>query len=301
MAERSRRASRRDASPKLTGFGALKQFDEDMRIVSESSSAVARRRVFTMGGVYRRLIVIGALTILDMLAQSWWVMSSRNVGWDPWWLGVFGVDSGGFDAVSLVAGVLGVAPAIGVALMLPVFLLSRVKWLFYVMMVAFVGGIARLLGTGLGRTMLYVRGVRDGVYSNYSSGVATTLDVSDTVAGSWPAVVAGVVFTVAALAFALVRRPGNASASKPVVGGGAAVTVGLVGIVLVERGWAPVSGLLLAAAVGLAWLWLPGEVRQARQCAVQGVDASWMWHAASLIWLETLLVFAAIMVALAGF
>ena len=50
-----------------------------------------------------------------------------------------------------------------------------------------------MLGTGLGRTTLYMRGVRDGVVDVFAgSGVPGLLEVSDTAAGVWPAVVAGV-------------------------------------------------------------------------------------------------------------
>ncbi|GDZ12256.1 hypothetical protein MCC02030_05690 [Bifidobacteriaceae bacterium MCC02030] len=50
-----------------------------------------------------------------------------------------------------------------------------------------------MLGTGLGRTTLYMRGVRDGVVDVFAgSGVPGPLEVSDTAAGAWPAVVAGV-------------------------------------------------------------------------------------------------------------
>lgn len=47
-----------------------------------------------------------------------------------------------------------------------------------------------MLGTGLGRTTLYMRGVRDGVVDVFAgSGVPGPLEVSDTAAGAWPAVV----------------------------------------------------------------------------------------------------------------
>lgn len=50
-----------------------------------------------------------------------------------------------------------------------------------------------MLGTGLGRTTLYMRGVRDGVVDVFAgSGVPGPLEVSDTAAGAWPSVVAGV-------------------------------------------------------------------------------------------------------------
>lgn len=46
-----------------------------------------------------------------------------------------------------------------------------------------------MLGTGLGRTTLYMRGVRDGVVDVFAgSSVPGPLEVSDTAAGVWPAV-----------------------------------------------------------------------------------------------------------------
>ena len=50
-----------------------------------------------------------------------------------------------------------------------------------------------MLGTGLGRTPLYMRGVRDGVVDVFAgSGVPGPEEGSDTAAGVWPAVVPGV-------------------------------------------------------------------------------------------------------------
>lgn len=49
------------------------------------------------------------------------------------------------------------------ALLLPAFIWPRVSPLFHVMMLCFREGCSRILGTGLGRTTLYMRGVRDGV------------------------------------------------------------------------------------------------------------------------------------------
>lgn len=50
-----------------------------------------------------------------------------------------------------------------------------------------------MLGTGLGRMTLYMRGVRDGVVDVFAgSSVPGPLEVSDTAAGVWLAVAAGV-------------------------------------------------------------------------------------------------------------
>lgn len=76
------------------------------------------------------------------------------------------------------------------ALLLPAFIWPRVSPLFHVMMLCFREGCSRILGTGLGRTTLYMRGVRDGVVDVFAgSGVPGPLEGSDTAAGVWPAVV----------------------------------------------------------------------------------------------------------------
>ncbi|RGL29561.1 hypothetical protein DXC70_01670 [Bifidobacterium bifidum] len=62
------------------------------------------------------------------------------------------------------------------ALLLPAFIWPRVSPLFHVMMLCFWEGCSRMLGTGLGRTTLYMRGVPG------------PLEVSDTAAGVWLAV-----------------------------------------------------------------------------------------------------------------
>ena len=79
------------------------------------------------------------------------------------------------------------------ALLLPAFIWPRVSPLFHVMMLSFREGCSRMLGTGLGRTTLYMRGVRDGVVDVFAgSSVPGPLEVSDTAAGVWLAVAAGV-------------------------------------------------------------------------------------------------------------
>ena len=72
------------------------------------------------------------------------------------------------------------------ALLLPAFIWPRVSPLFHVMMLCFREGCSRMLGTGFGRTTLYMRGVRDGVVDVFAgSGVPGPLEVSDTAAGVW--------------------------------------------------------------------------------------------------------------------
>ena len=75
------------------------------------------------------------------------------------------------------------------ALLLPAFIWPRVSPLSHVMMLCFRERCSRMLGTGLGRTTLYMRGVRDGVVDVFAgSGVPGPLEVSDTAAGVWLAV-----------------------------------------------------------------------------------------------------------------
>jgi len=71
-------------------------------------------------------------------------------------------------------------------------------------------------------------------------------------------------------------------------------------IVLVECGWVPISFVLLLVALFMAWAVLPSEVAIARQRASKRVEPFWMWYSAELIWVETLFIFLAIMVAISG-
>ena len=176
---------------------------------------------------------------------------------------------------------------------------NRIRWVFLTSMVLLISGISRMLGTGLGRTILYVQ-VRDGLLSADAVRSGTNyvgLSSSAVVADSWPVVAAAAVFAVAALAFALLSRSRNDNdnevrpSSRVLIGGKIAIVVGLLGIAMVECGFMPITLILLLVAVFVAFLWLPGEVRAARTCERRKVGAEWQWHAASLIWLETLAIF----------
>lgn len=95
-----------------------------------------------------------------------------------------------------------------------------------------------MLGTGLGRTTLYMRGVRDDVVDVFAgSGVPGPLEVSDTAAGVWPSVVAGVsaisgIWAGLGWSIALVHKTTSllaCSAHPPecaIMGGGNAAIVG---------------------------------------------------------------------------
>ena len=127
-----------------------------------------------------------------------------------------------------------------------------------------------MLGTGLGRTILYVQ-VRDGLLSADAVRSGTNyvgLSSSAVVADSWPVVAAAIVFAAVALALALLsrNRHGGGTASRLRIGGNAAIVVGLLGITLVECGLMPTTLVLVAMAAFVAFLWLPGEVRVARAC-----------------------------------
>ena len=100
-----------------------------------------------------------------------------------------------------------------------------------------------MLGTGLGRTILYVQ-VRDGLLSADAVRSGTNyvgLSSSAVVADSWPVVAAAIVFAAVALALALLsrNRHGGGTASRLRIGGNAAIVVGLLGITLVECGLMP--------------------------------------------------------------
>lgn len=168
-------------------LGVLRYVDDDMRVVPDGAGPV-----YAMGGVYWRIGVLAALSVADMLAQAWWVNMSLSIGFDPWWLGVLGIDGSSFDFLGFMAGVCAVLPVVGILLVLPAFIWPRERTLFHIMMLCFWEGTSRMLGAGLGRTILYMRGVRDGVIDHFAgSGVPGPLKESDTVVGMWPAVVGG--------------------------------------------------------------------------------------------------------------
>lgn len=292
MAKRAKRQPR----VKLEGLGVLRYVDDDMRVVPDGVGPV-----YAMGGVYWRIGVLAALSVTDMLAQAWWVNMSLSIGFGPWWLGVLGIDGSSFDFLGFMAGVCAVLPVVGILLVLPAFIWPRERTLFHIMMLCFWEGTSRMLGAGLGRTILYMRGVRDGVIDHFAgSGVPGPLKESDTVVGMWPAVVGGIVFAVIAFVFAVIPRRQRQGAAKPMIGIGIAASIGLFGIVLVECGWVPISFVLLLVALFMAWAVLPSEVAIARQCASKRVEPFWMWYSAELIWVETLFIFLAIMVAISG-
>lgn len=294
MPKRNRRP--RADSP---AFGGLNLFKEDMR--PRKGEHIAK--LFTMRGVCWRLAAAGLLSAADLLAQAAWVVRSRNIGWDPWWLGVLGVDSERFDALGLFASIVGLSAAVGLAFLFVGLFLSHIRWIFLTGLAMVIAGISRMLGTGLGRTILYAQimsgqTANDGFIDGYTG--ISQLSASDTIYGTWPAAVMGVVFAVVALVLALRPRTEGAKSSKLTLTLGAATAVGLVAIVLIESGIAPTQLILVGIALLIGFVVLPNEADCARALAQRAIDAKWQWHAAGLIWLETLLAFTAVMVAITG-
>lgn len=279
-------------------FGGLNLFREDMR--PRKGEHIAKP--FTMRGICRRLAVTGLLSVADLLAQAAWVVRSRNVGWDPWWLGVLGVESGRFDALGLLASIVALSAAVGLAFLFAGLFLSHIRWIFLTGLAMVVAGISRMLGTGLGRTILYAqivsgRTTNDGFTDWYTD--ISRLSESDTIYGAWPAAVMGVVFAVMALVLALRPKAEDAKPSTSAFALEVATAVGLAGFVLTESEIAPTQLILVGIALLIGFAVLPSEVGCARALAQRGIDAKWQWHAAGLIWLEALLAFTVVMVAIA--
>ncbi|MDO4279917.1 MAG: hypothetical protein Q4C69_13905 [Lachnoclostridium edouardi] len=291
--------------PDSTGIGVLSMFWKDMKPRKSQKKAAEDKPVkpFTMRGVYRRLALAAILSMADLMIQALWVVHSHNIGWDPWWLGVLGIDSSRFDALGLLASIVGLSAILGLVFMLAGLFFSHVRWVFLSGMAMTIAGISRMLGTGLGRTLLYADIVSgklsaDDLFFNYYQSGVTTLEPSDTVYGAWPAVAVALVFAFIALIFAL--RPQTGHSSKLRLGLGAVITVGLLGTVLVEAGFMPTRFVLVLIALIVGFITLPGEISLAQSYAEKGADGRWQWHAAGLIWLEALLTFTIAIVAVMG-
>ncbi|WP_346682031.1 hypothetical protein [Bifidobacterium pullorum] len=285
----------RGRSVRLHGMGFLPVLSLSMRSLPDGDTG----KTFSFTSVLWRVMLVGMLSVVNLAAQTWWTVSSRSVSYDPWWAGLLGWSSYDFNAGGIIAGVFAVSVAPGLLLFFAGLLFSWIRWIFLASMILMIGGVSRMLGTGLGKTILYVQ-VRDGSISADSVRSGTNyvdLSSSAVVADSWPVVAAAAVFAVAALAFALLSRSRNDNdnevrpSSRVLIGGKIAIVVGLLGIAMVECGFMPITLILLLVAVFVAFLWLPGEVRAARTCERRKVGAEWQWHAASLIWLETLAIF----------
>lgn len=276
---------RRPARPH--GMGFLSMFGDAM--TSDDGGGA-----FSLRSVSWRLLLVGMLSLADMAAQAWWTVSSRTVSYDPWWLGLLGWSSYDFDLHGVIVSVFGLSFVPGLLMFLVGLFLDRVRWVFLTSLMLLVGGISRMLGVGLGGTILAER-VRDGLIPADSVRSGTNhvdLSSSAVAADSWPVIAAAAVFAVAALVLSLFSRNGERrTVSRLRIGGNTAIVVGLLGITLAERGLMPTTLVLVAIAVFVAFIWLPGEIRTARACEADRVGAVWEWHAAGLIWLETLVVF----------
>ena len=279
------------APARLHGMGFLPLLSLSMRSVPDGDTG----RAFSFTSVLWRVMLVGVLFIMNMAAQTWWTVSSRTVSYDPWWAGLLGWSSYDFTVTGIIAGIFAVAFAPGFLLFFAGLLFSWVRWVFLTSMALLISWISSMLGVGLGKTILYVQ-VRGGLIPADAVRSGTNyvnLSSSAVVADSWPVIVAAAVFAAVALVFALISSSlrGGGMSPRLRIGGNAAIVVGLSGITLVECGLMPTTLALIVIAVFVAFLWLPGEVRAARECEARRVDAMWEWHAASLIWLETLVVF----------
>ena len=261
----------------LVGFLRMKSLPKD-----------SEERAFSFRSVEWIVLLIGVLSLVDLALQAWWVASSRDVTYDPWWAGLLGWSSYDDDVRGVITSLAGISAVPGLALF---FVGLFLEGAFLPGMALLISGTARLLGVGLGGAILYAQ-IRDGLIPADSvNGWMDPYSYSARVADRWPVIAAAVVLAAAALALALLSRKEGEAVELIHIGGSAATFIGLMGITLTEQGLMPtrlVAGVLIAF---LALLWLPGEVRAARECEDRRVGAQWQWHAASLIWEETLVVF----------
>ena len=281
-----------DGKPaRLHGMGFLPLLSLSMRSLPNGDTG----KTFSFTSVLWRVMLIAVLFIGNLAAQTWWTVSSRTVSYDPWWAGLLGWSSYDFNVTGIIAGIFAVAFAPGFLLFFAGLFFSWVRWVFLTSMALLISWISRMLGVGLGKMILGVQ-VRDGLIpadavrsgTNYVN-LSSSADMAD----SWPVIAAAAVFAVVALALALLSGDHHGGEMSPRfrIGGNAAIVVGLLGITLVECGFMPNTLVLIVIAVFVAFLWLPSEVRAARECEARRVGALWEWHAASLIWLEALVVF----------
>lgn len=281
----------RGRSDRFHGMGFLPMFGPVMRPLPDD----AGERAFSFGAALLRLLLVGVLSFADLAVQAWWTVSTRTVSYDPWWAGLLGWSSYDFTVTGVIAGLLALSVAPGFLMFFIGLFFNRIRWVFLTSLVLLIGGISRMLGVGLGGMILAVQ-VRDGLIRADAVRSGTNyVDLSSfaVAADSWPVIAAAVVFAAVALALALPSRDrhGEGMSSRFRMGGNTAIVVGLLGITLVECGLMPTTLVLVAIAAFVAFLWLPGEVRVARACEADRVGAVWEWHAAGLIWLETLVVF----------
>ena len=285
---------------RLHGMGFLPLFSSGMSSLPGDGGG----RAYSFRSVLWRILPIGVLSAADLAAQAWWTVSSRTVSYDPWWAGLLGWSSYDFTFTGVIAGLFALTLIPGFLLFFVGMLFNWKPWVFLTSMVLLLSGIARMLGLGLGKMILGVQ-VRDGAIPADSVRSGTNyvnLSSSADMADSWPVIAAAAVFAVAAFVFALLsgsRRLGR-MASRLRIGGNAATFIGLAGIMLTEGGLMPTLPALLAIVAFVAFLWLPGEIRAARACETHRIGAVWEWHAAGLIWLETLMVFLVIIFAALG-
>ena len=207
---------------------------------------------------------------------------------------MLGMSSYNFDAGGIIAGIFGLALAPGVALSLFGLIFFWIRPIFLVGMFLVFIGLSNLLGLGLGEVVLYHQ-VSNGLIAAESIHSGTNIvnlsyEPASIAAESWPVIIVAIIFAIFALALALTRRPNNPP-PRALNNTKAAVSIGLFGIILVERGSINITLACIVVTLLLAFLWLPGEIQTARECEAKHISATWQWHAAFLISLETLLVF----------
>ncbi|NMM94319.1 hypothetical protein [Bifidobacterium oedipodis] len=285
-----------------SGFGLLSFFWQDMKPRGggkRKSKTESQFQLFTERRVWLYLAAVATISIVNLFAQAAWVVASHNIGWDPWWLGMLGIDSSRFDVLGLLASLIGLSAAWGLGIALLGCFISHVKWVFLAGMVMMIAGASRMLGTGLGRLILLAQIDKgmipvDSFVDYYRSGPAELTSGTSVPA---IAIMAGAAVIFAGLMLLKALAWPSDAVPRVSLGASAAITLGLFGVVFIESGFAPVRMLTLLIAVLVGLVVLPGEVAQVRYCAIKQVSAQWCWHPALIIWLETLLAMALPLVA----
>ncbi len=275
--------------------GILSLFNSNMKRLPDDST----EKIFSFKRVVFYILIIGVLFVLDMLAQTWFVVSNHNITWDPWWLGIFGVNTCGsnINLASIFAMIFGLSMGFGILVGLAGLIIQWRRGIFLTAMVMIIGGIARAFGIGLGKMILYMQIkngqiaeniVMDGCNHAY-------LDNMDSIVPAWPIIIAAIIFTIFVLVLALIRDDNH---FKVKIGCSSSLVsfIGLMGIIMVESGFAPTRLILVLAIAFISFVYLPKEVGFVRLLDQNRISAKWEWHAASIIWLEAIFVCAMIIV-----
>lgn len=269
-------------------------------VIAEPESG---NRPFTMSGVGLRMILVLILASLDGACQAVWVVASHNTAWNVWWLGIFGITEDMWSLWSVVVALLVVSSGFGAVILFFSMIFDKHRWLFVLAMVMLFGGIARIIGTMLGRTILYERVRRgmipDGTFIT-ASGRGGSIEMTDTLHSTWPYAVFAMIVAIAVLCFSLRESQKGSRAGIIEIGSGLLISMGILGVALVSHGFDFYLPVFIIAVLYMSFAWLPNEMRTARICERQRVGSQWEWHAASFLLLGLTVIAMSIFTILTG-